>query len=82
MGGPLGVKVNPRRLSGTAERFVRGTAGKREDYPYLVKEVIPGNNIEDISPLRDVWTMWPLVNTGVGDQRHMRPTLQTNRREL
>lgn len=68
MGGPLGVRVNPRRLSGTIERFSH-RAHKKKGYSCLVKEMIPGNNVENIGPFRDIWSMEPFVNTVASDQR-------------
>jgi len=42
---------------------------KKEGHPYLVKEVVPGDNIENISPFRNIRSMKLLVYTVSSDQR-------------
>ena len=64
-----GEKLNPATLV-------------KEGGPYLVKEVIPGDNVENICPFRNILPMEPLVNTMAGNQRLVERTLQTNRHEL
>lgn len=67
MGGPPEVRESPRHLPGTADRISVMQLFKR-DVTYLVKYVIPGNDIEYIGPFRDVWSMAVPVNTMGGDQ--------------
>jgi len=64
------VKVNLRSLSGTMERkSVAQHLGRKRTIPDLVKEVVPGDNIEDICSFPDVWSMEPFVNSVAGDQK-------------
>ena len=48
------------------ERLDPATLEEKVSDPYLVKEVIPGDNIENIYPFRNIRSMEPFVNTVVG----------------
>lgn len=43
--------------------------GKEDDDPCLVEEVVPGNDIENIGPFRNIWSAQQFVNTVANDQR-------------
>jgi len=50
---------------------------KRGD-PYLVKEMIPGDNVENICPFPNIWSMEPFVNSVGGDQNFVGKTYIAN----
>ena len=45
------------------ERLSRVTPGPNVEEPDLVKEVIPGNDIENVGPFPDIWSVEPFVST-------------------
>jgi hypothetical protein len=50
-------------------RLSRATSGKKVDGPYLVKEVIPRGNVQNICPFGYAWSTEPFVSVVAGDQR-------------
>jgi len=64
------------------ERLGPATPEDKRGNPYLVKEVVPGDNIENVCPFRNIWSMEPFVNAVAGNQRLVEHTLRTNRHEL
>jgi len=50
------------------ERLSRATPRKKEGGPHLIEEVIPGNDVENVGPLRDIWSIGPFVNTVASDK--------------
>ena len=75
MDGPLEVRGYPRHLSGTEGRTSVTQHSGRDD-AYLVKQVIPGDDVKDISSLGDIWSVEPLVNRSGSPMS--RPTHITN----
>jgi hypothetical protein len=51
------------------EWLSHATPGQETGVPHLVKEVIPGNDIQNVCPFGYIWSMEVFVNAVSGDQR-------------
>lgn len=60
------------------ERLGPAMLEEREGDPYLVKEMIPGNNIENICPFPNIWSVEPFVTTVGGNQNFIGRTYNVN----